>query len=91
VVEIPHDRFQTGSGYQGQQAQIAIAKGELFGVGIGKSTQRDFLPAPYNDFIFAIIAEEYGLVGSFAVLLIYLVIMLRGFVIAAKKATDVQG
>jgi len=47
-----------GEGYQSQQARIAFAMGGLTGVGPGKSIQRDFLPAPYNDFIFAIIAEE---------------------------------
>src|SRR5690625_7556998 len=54
VTEANNVRFDSGNGYQAQQAHIAIAQGELFGVGIGKSTQRDFLPAPYNDFIFAI-------------------------------------
>src|SRR5699024_3916795 len=60
IVEINGNKFNVDEGYQTQQAYIAIAQGEISGVGIGKSTQRDFLPAPYNDFIFAIIAEEYG-------------------------------
>ena len=55
------------------QARIAIAMGGLTGVGPGKSVQRDFLPAPYNDFILAIIAEEYGLVGAFVVLFVFVV------------------
>lgn len=91
VVNIPDEDILTGSGYQAQQAQIAIAKGELLGVGIGKSTQRDFLPAPYNDFIYAIIAEEYGLAGSLVILLIYCFILFRGIVITAKKAVDFEG
>jgi cell division protein FtsW len=91
VVNIPDEEILTGSGYQGQQAQIAIAKGELLGVGIGKSTQRDFLPAPYNDFIYAIIAEEYGLAGSLIILLTYCFILFRGIVITAKKAVDYEG
>jgi cell division protein FtsW len=91
VVNIPDEEFLVGSGYQGQQAQIAIAKGELLGVGIGKSTQRDFLPAPYNDFIYAIIAEEYGLAGSIIILMIYCFILFRGIVITAKKAVDFEG
>lgn len=91
VVEIPDTEILTGGGYQGQQAQIAIAKGELFGVGIGKSTQREFLPAPYNDFIYAIIAEEYGMIGAVLILMIYSFILFRGFVISAKKAVDIQG
>ena len=66
IVEIKSEKFALGEGYQTQQAHIAIARGNMLGVGVGKSTQRDFLPAPYNDFIFAIIAEEYGLVVSIA-------------------------
>lgn len=91
VKEIPTDEFLQGSGYQAQQAYIAIARGELFGVGIGKSSQRDFLPAPYNDFIFAIIAEEYGLVGAMALILIYTLILFRGIVFIARKAEDNLG
>jgi cell division protein FtsW len=78
-------------GYQAQQAQIAIAQGQITGVGIGKSTQRDFLPAPYNDFIFAIIAEEYGLIGSLGLILIYTLILIRGVVFIARKAPDSLG
>lgn len=78
-------------GYQAQQAHIAIARGGLLGVGVGKSTQRDFLPAPYNDFIYAIIAEEYGLLGAFALLLIYVVILIRGVIFIANRARDDLG
>ena len=81
----------TPGGYQAQQAHIAIAQGGLFGVGVGKSTQRDFLPAPYNDFIFAIIAEEYGLVGALALLLIFVVILIRGVIFIANRARDALG
>lgn len=91
IVEINSEEFNVGSGYQAQQAHMAIAQGEIFGVGIGKSTQRDFLPAPYNDFIFAIIAEEYGIVGSAAVLLIFGVILFRGIAKISKNAPDVLG
>lgn len=91
IVEINSKEFNAGSGYQAQQAHMAIAQGEIFGVGIGKSTQRDFLPAPYNDFIFAIIAEEYGIVGSVAVLLIFGVILFRGIAKISKNAPDVLG
>lgn len=91
VVEINSTKFNASEGYQAQQAHIAIAKGELFGVGIGKSTQRNFLPAPYNDFIFAIIAEEYGLVGSGLVILIFTVILFRGIAKIAKNAPDIMG
>ncbi len=91
VKEIPSDHIIQGSGYQAQQAHIAIAKGEFFGVGIGKSSQRDFLPAPYNDFIFAIIAEEYGLLGSVGLIFIFTLILFRGIVFIARKAEDVLG
>jgi len=60
-------------------------------VGVGKSTQRDFLPAPYNDFIFAIIAEEYGMVGSFAIILVFCVILIRGIAKIARNARDLLG
>ena len=52
------------SPYQVQQAKIAIAKGGWIGVGPGNSTQRDFLPHPYSDYIFPIINEEYGILGG---------------------------
>ena len=63
--------------YQIQQAKIAVATGGLFGKGPGKSEQRNFLPHPYSDFIFAIIIEEYGLVGGVIILLIYLLFLFR--------------
>lgn len=91
IVQIKSDEFNVGEGYQAQQAHIAIAKGEILGVGIGKSTQRDFLPAPYNDFIFAIIAEEYGLAGSVLLLLLFTVILFRGIGKIAKNAPDTLG
>lgn len=81
----------TAGGYQAQQAHIAIAQGGLFGVGVGKSTQRDFLPAPYNDFIFAIITEEYGLLGALLLLLVYVVILIRGVIFIANRARDDLG
>jgi cell division protein FtsW len=63
--------------YQIQQAKIAIATGGIMGKGPGKSEQRNFLPHPYSDFIYAIIIEEYGLVGGTVVLLIYLLFLFR--------------
>lgn len=77
--------------YQADQARIAFAMGGLTGVGPGKSVQRDFLPAPYNDFIFAIIAEEYGLLGAALVLLVFVWILGRGFLRVAKGAPDPLG
>ncbi|MEM0961828.1 MAG: putative peptidoglycan glycosyltransferase FtsW, partial [Bacteroidota bacterium] len=77
--------------YQADQARIAIAMGGITGVGPGKSVQRDFLPAPYNDFILAIIAEEYGLVGALAVLIVFAWILGRGFLRIARGAPDPLG
>ena len=91
IKNIETEEFLTGSGYQAQQAHIAIAKGELLGVGIGKSTQRDFLPAPYNDFIFAIIAEEYGIIGAMSLIVLFSLILIRGVVFIARKAEDTLG
>lgn len=91
IVDIDSEGLNGQEGYQAQQAHIAIAQGEIFGVGIGKSTQRDFLPAPYNDFIFAIIAEEYGLIGSISLILLFTLILFRGIAVIAKNAPDTIG
>lgn len=63
--------------YQVNQAKIAISKGGMFGVGPGNSTTRDYLPQAYNDFIYAIIIEEYGLMGGAFIMFIYLVFLYR--------------
>jgi len=63
--------------YQIDQAKIAIAAGGVYGVGPGNSQQRNFLPYAYADFIYAIICEEYGLVGGFLIVLIYLYLLSR--------------
>lgn len=82
---------QQAEGYQAQQARIAFAMGGITGVGPGKSVQRDFLPAPYNDFIFAIIAEEYGLTGAFGLLAVFVALLYRGFLRIARRAPDPLG
>jgi cell division protein FtsW len=63
--------------YQSNQAKIAMSKGGLLGVGPGNSTTRDYLPQAYNDFIFAIIIEEYGLAGGAFIVFVYLVFLYR--------------
>ena len=63
--------------YQVNQAKIAIAKGGFLGNGPGNSEQRNFLPQAYNDFIYAIIIEEYGLIGGAFIIFIYLVFLYR--------------
>lgn len=72
---------ETAESYQNQQANIAIANGGLTGTGPGKSKQRDFLPLAFSDFIYAIILEEYGLLGGLFVLILYLTLLWRAVVI----------
>jgi cell division protein FtsW len=74
--------------YQIQQAKIAIAKGGIFKINPGGSDQKNFLPHPYSDFIYAIIIEEYGLVGGAFIVLLYLFFLYRciRIVIKAPKA-----
>jgi len=76
---------------QAKQARIAFAVGGFTGVGPGKSIQRDFLPAPYNDFIFAIIAEEYGIIGALLLLCGFCVLLFRGYLRIARDAPDPLG
>lgn len=63
--------------FQADQAKIALATGGFFGKGPGNSTQRNFLPHPYSDFIFAIIIEEWGTFGGLVVITLYLVLLYR--------------
>lgn len=74
----------TDENYQVAHAKIAISNGGVFGAFPGNSTERDFLPQAYSDFIYAIIIEEMGLLGGMFVLLLYLVILIRGGIIARK-------
>jgi cell division protein FtsW len=80
-----------GEQYQSQQARMALAMGGFMGVGPGKSVQRDFLPAPYNDFIFAIVTEEYGLIGALGLLFGFCVLLFRGYLRIARNAPDPLG
>lgn len=76
--------------YQIEKAKIAIASGQIYGTGPGKSVQKNFLPQSSSDFIFAIIVEEYGLIGGLGVLALYLLLFFR-FIIAAHKANSIFG
>jgi cell division protein FtsW len=82
------ETFQGGgskdANYQAEQAKIAIATGGPIGKGPGGSTQRNFLPHPYSDFIYAIIIEEYGTIGGIIVIFLYLILFFRGIRIASK-------
>lgn len=71
--------------YQANQAKIAIATGGIVGKGAGNSTQRNFLPHPYSDFIYAIVVEEYGLLGGIIIVLLYLMLLFRGVSVSTKS------
>lgn len=70
--------------YQADHAKIAIATGGIFGKGMGNSTESNYLPEAYSDEIYAIIIEEYGLIGGFLVISIYLFLLYRCIKIATK-------
>lgn len=83
------ERFFTGvedtnGNYQAEQAKIAIATGGVFGKGPGNSTQRNFLPSSFSDFIYAIVIEEYGFIGGMGVVFLYLILLYRSIKIVKK-------
>ncbi|MBC7486732.1 MAG: FtsW/RodA/SpoVE family cell cycle protein, partial [Cytophagaceae bacterium] len=71
--------------YQAEQSYIAIWNGGLLGKGPGNSAQKNFLPHPYSDFIYAIIIEEYGFIGGLFILFLYLALLYRGMKVAANS------
>ncbi len=72
-------------GYQTCQSLLAIGSGGLFGVGIGNSRQKHlYLPEPQNDFVFSIVCEELGLVGAVLIILVFVLLIWRGYVIAMR-------
>ena len=73
--------------YQAEKAKIAIASGEIYGKGPGKSVQKNFLPQSSSDFIYAIIGEEFGFVGAIFIILLYLGLLFRIVIIATKTET----
>lgn len=74
-----------GDGYQTVQSLLAIGSGGLFGVGIGNSRQKHlYLPEPQNDFVFSIVCEELGLVGATLIILVFVLLIWRGYVIAMR-------
>ena len=82
--EDSHEVDHLGENYQVIQAKIAVGTGGLFGKGPGNSVQRNFLPHPDSDFIFAIIIEEYGILGGLIVLFLYLNLLFRTILIVRK-------
>ncbi len=74
-----------GSGYQVVQSLYAIGSGGLFGLGLGQSVQKySYLPEPYNDFIFAIVCEELGLIGAALIICLFAALIMRGLRIALE-------
>jgi len=80
----------TEADYQIEKAKIAIASGGIQGVGPGKSVQKNFLPQSSSDFIFAIIVEEYGLIGGLFLVVMYCWLLFR-IVIISQKADTIFG
>lgn len=76
--------------YQIDNAKIAIAQGQMFGVGPGKSVQKNFLPQSSSDFIYAIIVEEFGFMGGIGILAIYVILLFR-FLVVSNKAPNLFG
>ena len=81
---------ETQEAYQVEKAKIAIATGGPVGKGPGKSIQKNFLPQSSSDFIYAIIVEEYGLIGAVLIVFVYFLLLFRIF-ITVRKATTVFG
>lgn len=71
--------------FQSEQAKIAVATGGLFGKGPGNSVEKNYLPNPYSDFIFAIIIEEYGFIGGMFLIFLYLLLLYRSIRIVIKS------
>ncbi|MBC8753329.1 FtsW/RodA/SpoVE family cell cycle protein [Kordia sp. YSTF-M3] len=84
------DKSNKEANYQSERAKIAIASGGIVGVGAGKSVMKNLLPQSSSDFIYAIIVEEYGLVGALSLLFLYLLLLFR-LVIVAHKADTIFG
>ncbi len=86
-VESFWDPADTESDYQIEKAKIAIASGGILGNGAGKSVMKNFLPQSSSDFIYAIIIEEYGLVGGFILMFFYMLLLFRIVVVANSNGT----
>ena len=84
------DKQDTEADYQIEKAKIAIASGGVTGLGPGKSIQKNFLPQSSSDFIYAIIVEEFGLLGALILMFLYLFLLFR-LVIVAHKSTSAFG
>jgi len=81
------DKDDTEADYQIEKAKIAIASGGITGLGPGKSVQKNFLPQSSSDFIYAIIVEEFGMLGALFLLLLYLLLLFRLVIVVYKCST----
>ena len=80
-----NEKYMQDETWQTCQSLIAIGSGGMFGLGLGASRQKyQYLPEAQNDFVFAILCEEFGFVGAFTVILLFCLLIFRGFYIAAK-------
>jgi len=86
-IENFNNKNDSKGNYQIERAKIAIASGEVFGLGAGKSRMKNFLPQSSSDFIYAIIVEEFGLIGGVFIIVFYLLILFRITVISFKAKT----
>ncbi|MBT8293625.1 MAG: FtsW/RodA/SpoVE family cell cycle protein, partial [Eudoraea sp.] len=86
-VESFWDPADTEGNYQIEKAKIAIASGGIVGNGAGKSVMKNFLPQSSSDFIYAIIIEEYGLIGGFVLMFFYMLLLFRIVVVANSNET----
>jgi len=85
-------RDPSGSSWQLQQSLIAIGSGGVFGKGFGQSIQKfSFLPEPIGDSIFAVAAEEFGFIGAFLLIMVFVFFLLRGFYIARRAPDQFSG
>jgi cell division protein FtsW len=80
-----NEKYMQNETWQTCQSLIAIGSGGMFGLGLGASRQKyQYLPEAQNDFVFAVLCEEFGFVGAVTVILLFCLLIFRGFYIAAK-------
>ena len=81
-----------GAGYQLSQAQIAFGRGEITGLGLGNSVQKLFyLPEAHTDFVFSVLAEELGMIGALAMVILFAILILRAFYIGRQSELQQRG
>ncbi len=88
ITRVDSDKDSAEGNFQAYQAKVAVATGGIIGKGPGNSTQRHILPHPYSDFVFAIIVEEYGVLGAAGVMFLYIILLYRA-VLIAKSCTKI--